>query len=35
LLQYKREGQILAVASIYRDLENLKAEHELELRATV
>jgi len=35
LLRYKREGRILAVASIYRDLENLKAEHELEVRAAV
>ena len=33
LLRYKREGRILAVASIYRDLENLKAEHELEVGA--
>jgi NADPH-dependent 2,4-dienoyl-CoA reductase/sulfur reductase-like enzyme/nitrite reductase/ring-hydroxylating ferredoxin subunit len=35
LLRYKREGRVLAVASIYRDLENLKAEHELELSAAV
>src|SRR4029077_3731928 len=35
LLRYKREGRVLAVASIYRDLENLKAEHELELGAAV
>jgi NADPH-dependent 2,4-dienoyl-CoA reductase/sulfur reductase-like enzyme/nitrite reductase/ring-hydroxylating ferredoxin subunit len=33
LLRYKREGRVLAVASIYRDLENLKAEHELEMRS--
>jgi len=35
LLQYKLEGRVLAVASIYRDLENLKAEHELELHAAI
>jgi hypothetical protein len=35
LLRYKREGRVLAVASIYRDLENLQAEHELELSAAV
>jgi len=35
LLRYKREGRVLAVASIYRDLENLKAERELELGAAV
>jgi NADPH-dependent 2,4-dienoyl-CoA reductase/sulfur reductase-like enzyme len=31
LLRYKRNGRVLAVASIYRDLENLKAELEMEL----
>ena len=33
LLQYKRNGRVLAVASIYRDLASLKAELEME-RAT-
>src|SRR3984885_4602047 len=33
LLRYKSKGRVLAVASIYRDLENLKAELEME-RAT-
>ena len=33
LLRYKRNGRVLAVASIYRDLENLKAELEMELDA--
>ena len=31
LLRYRRNGRVLAVASIYRDLENLKAELEMEL----
>src|SRR6185295_14250482 len=31
LLRYKRKGRVLAVASIYRDLDNLKAELEMEL----
>ena len=31
LLRYKRNGRVVAVASIYRDLENLKAELEMEL----
>ena len=31
LLRYKRNGRVLAVASIYRDLDNLKAELEMEL----
>jgi NADPH-dependent 2,4-dienoyl-CoA reductase/sulfur reductase-like enzyme/nitrite reductase/ring-hydroxylating ferredoxin subunit len=30
LLQYKNKGRVLAVASIYRDLENLRAELEME-----
>ncbi len=30
LLQYKSKGRVLAVASIYRDLENLRAEFEME-----
>jgi NAD(P)H-nitrite reductase large subunit len=30
LLQYKREGRVLAVASIYRDLASLKAELQME-----
>jgi NADPH-dependent 2,4-dienoyl-CoA reductase/sulfur reductase-like enzyme len=34
LLRYKRNGRVLAVASIYRDLESLKAEVEME-RSTV
>jgi hypothetical protein len=30
LLQYKRNGRVLAVASIYRDLASLKAELAME-----
>jgi NADPH-dependent 2,4-dienoyl-CoA reductase/sulfur reductase-like enzyme len=30
LLQYKRQGRVLAVASIYRDLASLKAELQME-----
>ncbi|MGY0575104.1 FAD-dependent oxidoreductase [Bradyrhizobium sp. RDM12] len=30
LLKYRRNGRVLAVASIYRDLDNLKAELEME-----
>jgi NADPH-dependent 2,4-dienoyl-CoA reductase/sulfur reductase-like enzyme/nitrite reductase/ring-hydroxylating ferredoxin subunit len=30
LLKYRRDGRVLAVASIYRDLDNLKAELEME-----
>jgi hypothetical protein len=30
LLRYKRNGRVLAVASIYRDVENLKAEVAME-----
>ncbi len=30
LLRFKRKGRTLAVASIYRDLDSLKAEVELE-----
>ena len=30
LLRYKRNGRVLAVASIYRDVESLKAEVEME-----
>jgi apoptosis-inducing factor 3 len=33
LLRYKRNGRVLAVASIYRDLENLKTELQMELDA--
>ena len=31
LVRYRRGGKLLAVASIYRDLENLKAELAMEL----
>ncbi len=34
LLRYKRNGRVLAVASIYRDVECLKAELTMELAAT-
>ena len=30
LLKYRKDGRVLAVASIYRDLDNLKAELEME-----
>ena len=30
LLRYRKDGRVLAVASIYRDLDNLKAELEME-----
>jgi hypothetical protein len=30
LLRYKRNGRVLAVASIYRDVESLKAEVAME-----
>lgn len=30
LLKYRKEGRVLAIASIYRDLDNLKAELEME-----
>jgi NADPH-dependent 2,4-dienoyl-CoA reductase/sulfur reductase-like enzyme len=33
LLRYRRDGRVLAVASIYRDLENLKAELAMEQAA--
>ncbi len=33
LLRYKRQGRVLAVASIYRDLDNLKAELAMEKAA--
>jgi hypothetical protein len=33
LLRYKSKGKVLAVASIYRDLESLKAELEMERSA--
>jgi apoptosis-inducing factor 3 len=29
LVRYRRDGKVLAVASIYRDLDNLKAEWEM------
>jgi NADPH-dependent 2,4-dienoyl-CoA reductase/sulfur reductase-like enzyme len=35
LLRYKRNGRVLAVASIYRDLDSLKAELEMELDAAI
>lgn len=35
LLRYKRNGRVLAVASIYRDVESLKAEVTMELVAAV
>jgi hypothetical protein len=31
LLRFKRDGHLLAVASIFRDIESLKAELEMEL----
>ena len=34
LLQYKRKGRVLAVASIYRDLASLKAELAMERQTT-
>ena len=33
LLQYKRQGRVLAVASIYRDLASLQAEVKMEREA--
>ena len=30
LLRYRRDGRVLAVASIYRDLDSLKAEFAME-----
>jgi hypothetical protein len=30
MVRYKRDGRVLAVASIYRDLESLKAELAME-----
>jgi hypothetical protein len=30
LVRYRRQGKVLAVASIFRDLENLKAEAAME-----
>ena len=30
LLKYRKDGRVLAVASIYRDLDNLKAELDME-----
>jgi hypothetical protein len=30
LLRYKRNGRVLAVSSIYRDLANIRAEVEME-----
>ncbi len=35
LLRYKRNGRVLAVASIYRNVESLKAEVTMELVAAV
>ncbi|MET3154542.1 hypothetical protein ABIF34_001567 [Bradyrhizobium japonicum] len=32
LLKYRKAGRVLAVASIYRDLDSLKAELEMERR---
>ena len=34
LLRYKRKGRVLAVASIYRDIPNLRAELEMEQETT-
>jgi hypothetical protein len=34
LVRYRRDGNVLAVASIYRDLENLKEEWAMERRMT-
>ena len=34
LLHFKRNGRVLAVASIYRDIESLVAENEMEQDAT-
>ncbi|GMO24801.1 FAD-dependent oxidoreductase [Bradyrhizobium sp. TM233] len=34
LLKYRKDGRVLAVASIYRDLDNLKAELEMERSRT-
>jgi len=33
LVRYRRDGKVLAVASIYRDVENLKVEAEWEAGA--
>jgi hypothetical protein len=33
LVRFKREGRTLAIASIFRDVENLQAEVEMELRS--
>jgi NADPH-dependent 2,4-dienoyl-CoA reductase/sulfur reductase-like enzyme len=33
LVRYRRDGKVLAVASIYRDLDNLKAEWEMSRQA--
>ena len=35
LLRYKSRGRVLAVASIYRDVDNLKAELAMERKAAV
>jgi hypothetical protein len=35
MLRYKRNGRVLAVASIYRDVESLKAEVAMEQGAAV
>jgi hypothetical protein len=35
MLRYKRNGRVLAVASIYRDVESLKAEAAMEQGASV
>jgi hypothetical protein len=32
-LRYRRDGRLLAVASVYRDLDNLKAELAMEQAA--
>jgi hypothetical protein len=35
LVRYKSKGRVLAVASVYRDLENLKAELAIEQGAEI
>ena len=35
LVRYRKDGRILAVASIYRDRDSLEADAEMELRAAM